>query len=424
MKIVLPVSAFDKHLLSLQVEVMEYHGGLEEFDVVLVPSRTVMSEVEPYLDRLRLIAKSANILDIQYSEAGTWPLGPNKHWVNTVYALDAANKPGEPGDCWFWQEMDCWQILPAYKKLADGYARAHAAAKASGKNNFFYGRIVKTPHRTADGRVVHDPEGYDDSMMMGCAVYCAGMSKNKIWVPQANALRDWAGMISGMGQPMPWDVELRTFFRNAGWTHTDLIGDRWNTLNYRIEGNTLKCDAGPTPFKNRAHNETDITGAVMIHGVKDDSLAKLILSGTFGKKAEPIQLPGWTPDVKSEAPAQPSFSPDIFIQKLEETSKMFMEKLAEVQKHIASVEAKISAAPNDAQGEPAMAVPSSAHETKGAAEALDLVGEFVVGKKCMRLSELAKKLKMDSSKLEAMIEGSQDFILQRPLKWVKRKEAA
>jgi len=170
-------------------------------------------------------------------------------------------------DCWFWHEMDMWALVPWAKALQDEYMMG-------GKRCL--GRIVPTPHRDASDRIVYKE---DEEMMMGCAIYPAQMTT----VPEFQAIAQ--GLINGPVTALPnvrvdpFDLKLRGFFKKAGWTNSKSIGDRWNTLNYRMEGGNLVCDSGPARFKDMAHHDTDISGALLIHGCKDDSLAKLILSG-------------------------------------------------------------------------------------------------------------------------------------------------
>lgn len=90
MKIVFAVTSHDLHLFETQTKVQERHNCLQDYEVYLAPSNNVKEGVErDYLDRYRALARSANILNIQYNEVGSWPHGPNKHWCHTVYALDA-----------------------------------------------------------------------------------------------------------------------------------------------------------------------------------------------------------------------------------------------------------------------------------------------------------------------------------------------
>lgn len=440
MQIVSPVTTFDLKLLGPQIDVLEYLGGVNDFNVVISPSVEAAPHLEPYIERLRLISNRVDVLRTDYQEAGSWPLGPNKHWVQTVYAMDML-RPNEPGDCWFWHELDCWPIDPKWAyKLSDAYAKGVAAAKAGGKNSYFLGKIVKTPFRTGDGRITHDPEGFDDSMMMGCAVYCAGMSKNPFWQAQANSLRDWSGSIGGMKQPEAWDLEMRTFFRNSGWTHTDLIGDRWNTINYRVEDGVLKCDAGPTQFKNRSHNETDITGASLIHGCKDESLSKLILDGFFGKKVEPVQtmatiFTGHTPTVTTSAGAAKHDPPVALVQtptqnlriealevKVESMDGSMRTMLGLLQK---LVNEKPSVSPHVVQGEPAQARVPLAHETKAETEpVLTVVERLVVGKRAVKLKEIADHLDKKQDEISPIISSSENFeIYGGKCKYVKRRAA-
>lgn len=301
MKIVFAVSSGDLHLLEPQTQLQEFHGGLQDFEVFLAPSNDVAATVENhYLERYRMMAKSANILNIQYNEVGSWPHGPNKHWCHTVYALDAQKNR----DCWLWYEMDMWSLVPWAKALQDEYLMG-------GKRCL--GRIVPTPHRDASDRIVYKE---DEEMMMGCAIYPAQMTT----VPEFQAIAQ--GLINGPVTALPnvrvdpFDLKLRGFFKKAGWTNSKSIGDRWNTLNYRMEGGNLVCDSGPARFKDMAHHDTDISGALLIHGCKDDSLAKLILSGEFKGEVKSVSAPAPTitsakiPEVKSllakePAPQQP-----------------------------------------------------------------------------------------------------------------------
>lgn len=405
MKLVVPVTSFDLKLLEPFTSVLEYWGGLEDFDILFVPSSAVILEVEPFVDRLRLIAKSANVFNVGYNEAGRWPDGPNRHWAHTVYKMDEAVPAGQAGDCWLWHELDMFAIQAgAYKSIVNKHLQG---AK------FFTGKVVATPHRDGAGNITYHPNGKEDVMMMGCAVYPSGMSKNAEFRAMAEGLVNGSAGIAGSPQMNGWDVELRYFFKKKGWTHTDLIGDRWNTINYRLEDGKLACDAGPTPFKNRSHNTTDITGAALLHGCKCDSLAKLILSGAFGNKVEAVQIQGWTPQAKQEASPAP----------LAETSTQTL-RISALESKVDSIMEKLDALLSRADTSPPKpAQPEQVESPATDEEILSKVGEFVFDKRCMRLAELSKKIRVDAKRLEPMIEASEIFTLQKPLKWVKRKAA-
>lgn len=302
MKIVLAVSSHDIHLLEAQTQVNEYHGGLDGYDIFLAPSNEVKRTVEDqYLDRYQMLGKSASILNIQYNEVGSWPHGPNKHWCHTVYALDAMKNR----DCWLWYEMDMWGLVPWAKALEDEYLKG-------GKRCL--GRIVPTPHRDASDRIFYKE---DEEMMMGCAIYPAQMTS----VPEFQAIAQ--GLINGPVTALanvrtdPFDLKLRGFFKKAGWTASKAIGDRWNTRNYRVEEGKLVCDSGEPRFKDMAHHDTDISGAILIHGCKDDSLAKLILSGHFDGQRMPAtalqKIVTATPQYNCPPPPPPAQGPPSLV---------------------------------------------------------------------------------------------------------------
>lgn len=272
MKIVIPMSSPDIHMAELFVSCLEKFGGLKSFDIVVSPSDGVLRTAESFLPRLQALGRKATILRTGYQDLGRWPQGPNAQWSKTASTLDASGNK----DAWFWMEMDCLPVV-------DGWASRIVEEHAIGGKRFT-GKVVPVPLKEG---------GYsnNDLMMMGCAVYCSGLTESWEFRPILDSMV--VGVFTGAGfkpeDADPWDLMARGSFKKWGWHHTDLIGDRWNTVNYRIENNVLLCEAGPSRFKNRAHNTTDISQAVVVHGCKDTSLAQLILSGEFQKVHAKVQ---------------------------------------------------------------------------------------------------------------------------------------
>lgn len=430
MKIVIPVTSFDFPRFDKFISVLEHWGGLESFEVVVVPSAQVSVECESRLDRLRLFCGNARILNIGYEEnANQWPSGPNKHWVATVYALDG-EIGDSPGDCWFWMETDCLPVQKGWaRSLMDAYGHASAAAKAQGKPNYFLGKIVATPHRDAGGNIIYHPNGYQDHMMMGCAVYPSGMTRNPQFGPAAKGLaNEPITHIKGVPPMGPWDVELRAFFKKSGWTDTDLIGDRWNTVNYRIEGDLLLCDAGETKYKNRAHNNTDVSHACVIHGCKDDTLPNLILSGTFGSgmPAIPKQevvgssaiIAAISP-VTTSAPTATAHTATVDVSLHRELAEL---KTA-MEKGFAEILAKFGTSPH-----PEPAIPTKPQEAPVVVSEdtplVDKLRSVVVGNRGYRAAEIASKCKCKVEEVYQTVQNhSEEFKLSGPSKWISRKAA-
>lgn len=278
MRIVRPISAHDADLLEASIALMEHFGHLENHSIVLSPAQSVAHLAEEASLRLLSICPDVTVLNIPFEGQDTWPQSPNQHWTMTMEAL-RENKSTDPI---FWMELDCDPRAP---KWADMLEHAWRIGRKA-----FCGKIVPKPSRNAAGAIVYEP---GDDMMMGCAIYPHNITH----------LSNWDALVKGFHvgtNAEPFDVFLRGWMQRIGWTNTDLIGDRWNTINYR-EG--LLCDPGPTQFKNRDHSRTDVTGTCVLHGCKDGTHAQLVLEGRGESVIKPEDMP---PPVK---PAQPSKAP-------------------------------------------------------------------------------------------------------------------
>ena len=258
MKIIRPVSTHDWHLLDPKIRLDEHLDGLRGFEVVLAPSVNVAGQLltSGYVERLQAITRKTSVLEVGYTETNTWPGGPNRHWARTALALDSQSN----GEAWFWDEGDCWPVVSNWALRLN---EEHQKGKKP-----FTGCLVNTPHKDKQVRP-------NDLMMMGCAVYRHDLSSNYEFRPILDFL------LNANRDEQPWDLFARGLFRKWGVHPTDLIGDRWNTLNYRVQNGQLECDAGESRFHNIAHKSQDIRDSVVIHGCKDDSLAKLVMSGAY-----------------------------------------------------------------------------------------------------------------------------------------------
>lgn len=262
MRIAIPTSAHDAHLLPDTLKLLRHFGRLENHSISFAPAQSQMALCEKAANEISDLTQNIDILPIMFEGDGRWPQSPNLHWTLTMEAL-VLKGCREPI---FWYEQD---FNPGEERWADKLEDVWRRGRKP-----LAGKIVPTPHRNAAGAIVFEP---DDLMMMGCGVY----AHNLFTHPQQHVYT--GGFRSGETKE-PFDVFLRGWLRGLGWTPTDAIGDRWNTKDYRFEDGVLTCSPGETQFKNRDHSQTDITGAVGVHGCKDGSLARLILEhGSLSK---------------------------------------------------------------------------------------------------------------------------------------------
>jgi hypothetical protein len=159
------------------------------------------------------------------------------------------------------------------------------------------GVVVSTRGITIEGgKPISVPTG--EKHMVGTGIYPAHYGKTSVKVPFVARHMMWAGSSA----PEPYDVQIR--HETAPKAHnTKLIAHRFKTVNYRIEDEKLVCDNAPGNPESASHATPVPHGTLVVHGVKDASLAKLVLGGmTIPKEKEAARAVATAPDVDPEAP--------------------------------------------------------------------------------------------------------------------------
>ena len=266
MNILIPVSQSDKHLLPDFTAVLQHFGGLNDHKVLFLP--TPSAKEETYEAAAALGAEShAFNMDFQ----GGWPSACSNHFATAVHHLGRIGNT-EP---FLWMELD---MLPMTKNwptlLLQEYRR---------QGQPFLGNWVPTPW-VVNGKVVTKD---NDNMMMGCGVYPPNMERDERFKP---LIADLAK--TGARCPRdPFDVYLRWSIKHTGVANTDFIADMWQTRNYRREGDSIVCDAIPQDKPCRPRSGAIPPSAVLVHGCKDGSLARLLLTASGSKGAILASLP-------------------------------------------------------------------------------------------------------------------------------------
>lgn len=277
MRIVLPVSRHDIDQFHLLADVMLTKGNLNAHQILISatpPAHVAAFEVAA---KLRQICSTVQVAQMETEPDGGWPQAPNMHFSWTLnYMATHGIK-----DFFFWMEADC---VPQVVGWADKLATIHQMGGTP-----FCGNVVLTPHRDSVTNQIVSVAG--DTMMMGCGIYPPGMLQDVTIGP---VIQDLAKR-PPMHPDGPWDVYLRWVFRGRGITHTDAIADMWNTCNYRKDGESIVCDAAPSRFIGRARSGMVPSGALLVHGCKDDSFHRLILGieqpAPIAPEPEPIVAP-------------------------------------------------------------------------------------------------------------------------------------
>jgi hypothetical protein len=106
--------------------------------------------------------------------------------------------------------------------------------------------------------------------MVGTGIYHHALGAMSPNIGQIDRVMPWAGPLE------PFDIRMR--LEIVPHAHnTILIQHNWNTGNYREEGGKIVCD-NLSGDPNLSHAKPYDGHAVVVHGCKDGSLAKLVLA--------------------------------------------------------------------------------------------------------------------------------------------------
>lgn len=276
MKIAIPVSAHDKHLVPALTDCLLKLGGLEEHPVIFFPTPSAKDAAYAAAEKLGAQTHVLTHVLTQDFEGGA-PVACNNHFAAVVYALAAMGNT----DPFFWMEADCTPTAPRWPDSLQNEYRMLGMP--------FMGTVVDTPFND-DGKLVYRE---DDQMMMGCGVYPANMERDERIKPLILDLAKPAWM----NPREPFDVYLRWAIKVIGRSHTKLICDMWATCNYRMTAEGMVCDSidhGERVVRPRG----GFVGHTMklVHGCKDGSLAKLVLGQATPPERYPAPLVGWKVD--------------------------------------------------------------------------------------------------------------------------------
>ncbi len=278
MKIVVPLSISDAHRLDNWIECVKKFGGLESHSILLLPTFSMAAKGYEAAGKLGDTCKDVRVHPLRMDSELGWPKASNWQWWSATEVMETLSAP------WFWMELDCLPVRAGWlTEIGSAYSSIGTP---------FMGCVVKTPWKDdKTGREAESPEGPDDKMMCGCGVYPSNLHARFKQKQQDGILGDFVK--GDMSAEVPWDLHLRYVMRDMGMSNTSLIGDYWNTQNYRIENNNLVCDPKATANDDKptsVHRSGIVNPeAVVVHGCKDESLAKLILGGLDTRTLTPVR---------------------------------------------------------------------------------------------------------------------------------------
>lgn len=290
MKITIPVSRTDVHMLPIFTDVLLHHGNLHNHSIILFPTEPCVAEADTAANRLRQICPSVSVQPLPDFQGG-WPKAPNAHWAHALRHLRSTGNT-EP---WLWLEVD---TVPMVSNWAEQMQRDYNACGAP-----LLGHVRQTVYRNEDGGVFHED---GDEMLLGVAMYSAGFGEGEVDPLIRDLLR---GPFEAPDEP--FDVYLRWAMKRVGWSHTGLVAHCWKSRNWMSGELLTYIDNDDVHVARRDHD------AILIHGCKDESLYRIAMGqSTDSYDAEPVdgltEPEAPTETIDSSPPAQiETYAPDV-----------------------------------------------------------------------------------------------------------------
>jgi hypothetical protein len=268
MKIIVPVSRTDVHMLPIFTDVLLHHGNLHNHSIILFPTEPCTAEADTAANRLRQICPSVSVQPLPDFQGG-WPKAPNAHWAHALRHLRSTGNT-EP---WLWLEVD---TVPMVSNWAEQMQREYNACGAP-----LLGHVRQTVYRNEDGSVFHED---GDEMLLGVAMYSPGFGEGEVDPLIRDLLR---GPFEAPDEP--FDVYLRWAMRRVGWAHTGLVTHCWKSSDWLREGDDLVYtnDAGIEVLRGFLNFQRN--GPALIHGCKDESLYRIAM-GQSPQQVEKMDL--------------------------------------------------------------------------------------------------------------------------------------
>lgn len=418
MRIALPASQSDVHLLANWIEVVKHLRCGEQHDLTIVASRSVEVQAHDAKTELEGCFNSVTVSVIPIDPSGGWPRGSNAHFWHCANFM--SSKPNLP---WLLNELDC---LPTSERSYDIVAAKHMDAGTP-----FSGQISPTPFRETNesgevaenGRIVSSIYGANDTILNGCAVYPGNIMGRS---GTGGLMNDF--MKGDESPDIGWDIYLRAGIKAEGVSHIDAIANHWNTENYRVEGGRLVCDSRKThpayadkpKWQIRQCGGAIHPDAVLIHGCKDESLSNLILENKIPQgilRSAPKRSARASTSAEQAFPQVEQFErPEVNAEVVELRGKV--DKLTELlERVLTNVVAPQSNGNGRHAPEPAeVARPAS---TDDGSDILRVLGVIPDGKK-VKLGTISEKTNIPPNRLRAIIAANQALFTPAsgPASWI------
>lgn len=265
LRLVMPVSQRDVNQLAANVDLIRALGGVPRHHIMLLPTRSVIPHAYQAAERLKAWAASVEVIEWGEENYNTQPLAGNMMWQHAVEENLKKYALGERIP-WFFMEADCTPLCEGWAdKMESEYGLSGCFFMGTQMDSRFItgkdkdGKLTFTTKRYIEGQPENIP------FMIGSSIYPIDVhvATQGVWrMPRGEA----------------WDKMLR-YYWNRSLHVTRLIQGQFRTINFREVDGKIICDDSPENIEEQYKLSGEVSpDAVVHHGCKDGSLAKIIRS--------------------------------------------------------------------------------------------------------------------------------------------------
>lgn len=260
MKLVIPVSKADRHLIPNFIECIEKFPAGDGHDLLVMGSKENEEYIFDLEKKIKHLFDSSETLITPDTMLG-WPMSCNYYFQQTCLHL----RNDDELDAFLWFELDTVPLRSDWLDLIsiEYYSDTTIAVKEKRDPKIYLGARERV-YEGRNGELI--PESVAGHRMAPVGVYSSEICKAPVLNSLSMTNRHWSHVIQ-------WYVVKEL-------NDSNLIQNNFRTQNYRKENGKIICDSISNLAWDVHWNNPVNENAVLIHGCKDDSLVKLLLNNT------------------------------------------------------------------------------------------------------------------------------------------------
>ena len=260
MKLVIPVSKHDRHLIPDFLKCIEKFPIGSEHDLLIVGSKENEEHIVSFEKQIKHLFDTSEKHIIADTMFG-WPMSCNIYFQQACAHL----KQDEDTDAFFWFELDSVPLKENWLDLIsfEYYADTTRAVKEK-RDPMIYLGAKERVYEGKNGELL--PESVAGHRMAQVGVYSTEICHAPVLNSLSMTTRHWTHVIQ-------WYVV-------NDMKDSPLIQNNWRTEKYRYQDGKLVCNSIANLAWDVHWNKPVSDDAIIVHGCKDGSLVKLLLNNT------------------------------------------------------------------------------------------------------------------------------------------------